>query len=72
MEHGKHVFAMPTFPGDKEIRLKLKARTDEELLRFRTRLKTPRYKDNPQAIAIRYYILRELLSRTLTDEGRIR
>lgn len=52
-------------PGDEEIKLKLKDRGTLELFGFQRKLRQPRYKNNPQALAIRYHLVAELLTRRL-------
>jgi hypothetical protein len=55
-------------PGDSEIRDKLAARTTEELLSFHKKLRC--MSDNPQARAIRFWLIKELLCRyTLSPES---
>lgn len=55
-------------PGDQEIAMKLKERNAHELVAFQNKLRQPRYRNNPQAMAIRFHLIRELLHRRLMGE----
>lgn len=52
-------------PTDREIRLKLQERSTEDLLEFQRKLKLRG--SEPQAVAIRFHLVRELLGRHLAD-----
>lgn len=55
-------------PSDQEIKLKLQERGTLELIRFQGKLRQPRYSNNPQALTIRFHLIRELLGRHLLGE----
>jgi hypothetical protein len=52
-------------PSEKEIQLKLQERSTLELIMFQKKLKHPRYSTDPQALTIRFHLIRELLHRHL-------
>lgn len=52
-------------PSDQEIKLKLQERATLDLIGFQKKLRQPRYSNDPQALAIRFYLIQELLTRRL-------
>ena len=54
-----------TLPGDIEIALKLMKRTTPELLAFQEKLN--RMPEKPQAMAIRFHIVNELMGRCMAS-----